>query len=434
MKRTDDKNRFKPHLVEIEERPVSPLGRKILWSILIFMALALAWLIMGKTDVVVSAKAQVMPVGDVKVVQSLSPGSVRKIYVKEGDFVQKGQMLIEIDPTVEDTNLEAKKKTLTLLELEVAKLRSLLENKPFKMPEKIDPDIAVMVRGTYEAEKRLIDEQLKQISQQIRQIEEQIEMSQLEKARDEELYKMGMREQHRLEKVLDLIAKKQYYDLKKKNMALKIEITRLEHKIQKYQEQLHETKMKKSLLLEGFQNKYYAELTKKEKEIVALRSQIETIEFKRKKQVITSPVDGIVAKVGITTIGAVVQSAQALMTIVPKNAPIQLKAKVMNKDIGFLKVGMPVAIKIDTFNFQKYGLIDGNVTKIAANAIADKNLGLIYEVYVKPKKTWLMVEGEKKYLIPGMTARTEFKVGQRRIIEFFIYPLVKYFNEGISVR
>jgi len=280
----------------------------------------------------------------------------------------------------------------------------------------------------------LIDEQLKQISQQIRQIEEQIEMSQLEKARDEELYKMGMREQHRVEKVLDLIAKKQYYDLKKKNMALKIEITRLEHKIQKYQEQLHETKMKKSLLLEGFQNKYYAELTKKEKEIVALRSQIETIEFKRKKQVITSPVDGIVAKVGITTIGAVVQSAQALMTIVPKNAPIQLKAKVMNKDIGFLKVGMPVAIKIDTFNFQKYGLIDGNVTKIAANAIADKNLGLIYEVYVKPKKTWLMVEGEKKYLIPGMTARTEFKVGQRRIIEFFIYPLVKYFNEGISVR
>ena len=434
MNRTDDKNSFKPHLVEIEDRPVSPLGRKILWSILLFMALALTWLIMGKTDIVVSSKAQVMPVGDVKVVQSLSPGSVRKIYVTEGEFVKKDQPLIEIDPTVEDTNIEAKKKTLSLLELEVSKIRSLLENKNFSIPSNVDPALARMVIGTYEAEKRLIDEQIKQIEQQIKQIEEQIEMSQLEKERDEELYKLGLKEERKLRKVLDLIAKNQYFEIKKKNMSYKIEISKLEHEIQKYQEQLSETKMKKDLLLEGFRNKYYAELTKKEKEIVSLRSQIETIEFKRKKQVIVSPVDGIVAKVVITTIGAVVQPAQQLMSIVPKDAPIQLKAKVENKDIGFIKVGMPVAIKIDTFNFQKYGLIDGNVTKIAPNALPDKQLGLIYEVYIDPKQTWLMVEGEKKYLIPGMTATAEFKVGKRRIIEFFIYPLIKYFNEGISVR
>ena len=434
MNRTDDKNSFKPHLVEIEDRPVSPLGRKILWSILLFMALALTWLIMGKTDIVVSSKAQVMPVGDVKVVQSLSPGSVRKIYVTEGEFVKKDQPLIEIDPTVEDTNIEAKKKTLSLLELEVSKIRSLLENKNFSIPSNVDPALARMVIGTYEAEKRLIDEQIKQIEQQIKQIEEQIEMSQLEKERDEELYKLGLKEERKLRKVLDLIAKNQYFEIKKKNMSYKIEISKLEHEIQKYQEQLSETKMKKDLLLEGFRNKYYAELTKKEKEIVSLRSQIETIEFKRTKQVIVSPVDGIVAKVVITTIGAVVQPAQQLMSIVPKDAPIQLKAKVENKDIGFIKVGMPVAIKIDTFNFQKYGLIDGNVTKIAPNALPDKQLGLIYEVYIDPKQTWLMVEGEKKYLIPGMTATAEFKVGKRRIIEFFIYPLIKYFNEGISVR
>ncbi len=434
MDRIDDKNSFKPHLVEIEERPVSPLGRKILWSILIFMGLALTWLIIGKTDIVVTAKAQVMPVGDVKVVQSLSPGAVKKIYVREGDFVSKGQPLVEIDPTVEDTNIEAKKKTLQLLEAEVLKIRALLENKELQIPKNLDSAVAGMVQGTYDAEKRLIVEQVKQIDQQIKQIEQQIEMTAIEKERDEELYRLTSRQLHKLEKVLDLIAKSQYYELKKQHMSLKLEIAKLEHQALKYQEQLHETKMKKDLLVEGFQNKYYEQLTKKEKEIVSLRSQIETIEFKRKKQVIVSPVDGIVAKVVITTIGAVVQPAQQLMSIVPKDAPIQLKAKVENKDIGFIKVGMPVAIKIDTFNFQKYGLIDGNVTKIAPNALPDKRLGLIYEVYIDPKQTWLMVEGEKKYLIPGMTATAELKVGKRRIIEFFIYPLIKYFNEGISVR
>jgi hemolysin D len=434
MTNTDDKNSFKPHLVEIEERPVSPIGRKILWSILIMMGLTLLWLFLGKTDVVVSGRAQVMPVGDVKAVQALSVGSVKKIYVKEGDFVKKGDPLIEIDPTVEETNIEAKKRTLALLELEVAKINSLLNNTEFVVPSNVDPALVSMIRGMYDAEKRLIVEQEKQIEQQIKQIEQQIEITQIEKEKVEEVYRLGMKEQKRLEKVLDLIAKSQYYELKKKNIQFRIEITKLEHELLKYQEQLHETKMKKDLLIRSFQNKYYEELAKKKKETVALRSQIETIEFKRKKQVIVSPVDGIIAKVGITTIGAVVQPAQALMTIVPEHTPIELKAKVANKDIGFIKVGMPVAIKIDAFNFQRYGLIDGNVTKIGANAINDKKFGLIYEVYIKPKQVSLMVEGEEKYLIPGMTATAEFKVGSRRIIEFFVYPLIKYFNEGISVR
>ena len=434
MTNTDDKNNFRPHLVEIEERPVSPLGRKILWSILIFMALTLLWLFLGKTDIVVTARAHVMPVGDVKMVQALSGGAVKKIFVKEGDPVKKNDPLIEIDPTVEETNIDAKKKTLSLLELEVAKIKSLLHNTPFTPPSGVDPALVTMIQGMYDAEKNLVSEQQKQIVQQIRQIEQQIEIKQIEKEQLEELYQLGLKEQKRMERVLDLIAKKQYYELKKKNTQYKIGITKTEHELLKLQEQLHETKMKKDLLIQGFRNKYYEQLTKKKKEIVALRSQIETIEFKMRKQIIKSPVDGIVAKVGVTTIGGVVKPAQNLMSIVPENTPIELKAKVANKDIGFIKVDMPVAIKIDTFNFQKYGLIDGNVTKIAPNAIQDKKLGLIYEVFIKPKQVSLMVEGERRYLIPGMTATAEFKVGSRRIIEFFVYPLIKYFNEGISVR
>jgi len=434
MKNTNDKNSFKPHLVEIEERPVSPLGRKILWSILIFMGLTLLWLFLGKTDVVVSARAQVMPVGDVKMVQSLSAGSVKNIFVKEGDFVKKNQPLIEIDPTVEETNVEAKKRTLALLELEVAKIRSLLYKTKFVIPSNIDPTFIAMIRGMYDSEKKLLIEQREQIEQQIKQIQQQIEITKIQKEQVELQYRMGMQEERRLRKVLDLIAKSQYYELKKKNAQLHSEITRYEHELLKYEEQLKEAKKKDALVVKSFENKYYDQLSKKEKEIVALRSQIETIEFKMRKQVIVSPVDGIVAKIDITTIGGVVQPAQNLISIVPENTPIQLKAKVANKDIGFLKVGMPVAVKIDAFNFQRYGLIDGNVTKIAPNAIQDKKLGLVYEVFVKPKQTTLMVEGEKRYLIPGMTATAEFKVGSRRIIEFFVYPLIKYFNEGISVR
>ncbi len=434
MKNIDDKNRFKPHLVEIEDRPVSPLGRKILWSILIFMALAVAWLFWGKTDIVVSARSKVIPMGDVKVLQPLSTGSVRKIFIKEGDLIKKDDPLIEIDPSVEESNIEAKKSTLALLELEASKIRSLLYNKPFIVPTTADSKIALMIEGMYKLEQETIAEQKKQIDQQLKQLDEQIKATKVDKRRVSQLYQMGLNEEIKLKKVLDIIAKKDYYQIQKQNMSYSNESTKLSFEISKLNEQVHEFSMKKIMVDQNYKNKFYEQLTQKEKEITEYRSDIDMIEFMRKKQVITSPVDGIVGKIAINTVGAVVTPAEKLITIIPKDVPIRLKATVENKDIGFIKIGMKVAIKIDTFSFQRYGLIDGIVTKISANAIQDEKLGLIYEVFVEPQQTSLIVEGEERYLMPGMSATAEMKVGKRRIIELFVYPLIKYFDEGISVR
>jgi len=434
LKTTKDKNRFKPHLVEIEESPVSPLGRMILWTILILMTLTFLWLFFAKTDVIVSSRATVVPVGDVKILQPLTTGVVQKIYIKEGDKISQGEPLIEIDPTVEDTNIEAKKKFLLQLELETGKIKSILENKPFQIPSNVDPGKAMLITNVYDSASKAIDEQYKQIDDQLKQLHEQISSAEVGRTQMQNLYDMGMKEQKRLRRVLDIIAKDDYYKLQKQNLSYASEIEKLGHEIERFHRKLDELNRKKDTIAKSFKNKLYTELLDKEKKIVAYKSEIDTIEFKKKKQIITSPVDGIVAKMAVNTIGAVVTPAEKLISIVPADVPIEFKAIVENKDIGYIKIGLPVAIKIDTFNFQKYGLIDGNVTKIGANAIQDKRQGLVYEVYIKPKQTSLMVEGERKYLMPGMSATAEMKVGKRRIIEFFVYPLIKYFNEGISVR
>jgi hemolysin D len=434
MKNIDDKNRFKPHLVEIEDRPVSPLGRKIMWSILIFMALAVLWLFWGKTDVVVSARAKIIPMGDIKVLQPLSTGAVKKIFIKEGDFIKKDDPLIEIDPTVEESNIEAKKSTLALLEVEAAKIKSLINGKPFRIPTNTPPNIVILIHGMHKAESESIIEQKRQIDQQVKQLEEQIKATEINKGRIENLYRLGIQEKNRLKEVLDIIAKNDYYQLQKQNMNYKNEISRLSHEILRLQEQISGTKMQKLLIDQDYKKRLYSELAQKEKEIIAYRSEIDMIEYRKQKQIIVSPVDGIVGKIGINTVGAVVTPAEKLITIIPKDVPLQLKATVENKDIGFIKEGMKVAIKIDTFSFQRFGLVDGIVTKIGANAIEDKKLGLVYEVFIEPQKISLMVEGEERYLMPGMSATAELKVGQRRIIELFVYPLIKYFNEGVSVR
>ena len=136
----------------------------------------------------------------------------------------------------------------------------------------------------------------------------------------------------------------------------------------------------------------------------------------------------------VHTVGGIVTPAEKIISIIPKNVPYVIKATVLNQDIGFVKEGMESAVKVDTFSFQKYGLIPAIVTHISDDAIDDEKLGAVYEVYLKPKKDFLIVEGEKVYLNSGMSVTSELKVGKRRIIEFFIYPLIKYLDEGMSVR
>ena len=158
------------------------------------------------------------------------------------------------------------------------------------------------------------------------------------------------------------------------------------------------------------------------------------VQLEKQKQILKSPIDGYVNTIFIHTIGGVVTPAEKIMTIVPKDATMQIKAKVLNQDVGFIEPNMPVSIKVDTYNFQKYGILDGVVTVVSPNSIKDERLGDIYEVYIEPKNTTLMVEGKEQTIKYGMTTTNEIKIGKRRIIEFFIYPLIKYMDEGIKVR
>jgi hemolysin D len=120
--------------------------------------------------------------------------------------------------------------------------------------------------------------------------------------------------------------------------------------------------------------------------------------------------------------------------MVDKNAPLMIKAKVLNQDIGFVETGMPVSVKVDTYNFQKYGIINGIVTVVPPNSVPDEQMGPVFEVFIKPENTTLMVEGKEQTIKFGMSTTNEIKIGKRRIIEFFIYPLIKYMDESIKVR
>ncbi len=126
--------------------------------------------------------------------------------------------------------------------------------------------------------------------------------------------------------------------------------------------------------------------------------------------------------------------AQKLISLVPKNAPLIIKASVSNQDIGFIKPGLPVLVKVDTFEFQKYGMIKGVVKKISKDSIETQKQGALYDVFITPLNHTLRVEGKETNIATGMSLTAEIKIKKRRIIEFFIFPMIKYWNQAITVR
>lgn len=428
----NDLHEFKPLLIEIEDKPLNPLGRIILYLVLVIMVFGTAWLILAKVDVVVSAQGKVIPSGEIKILKPLESGVVSKIFVKESDRVKKGDILIQIDPTVTDASLSSKQDDLAVINSDIALLYALINESNLSKDEINKLNSSQL--NLYNSQRQILASTYESNKAKLNSAKLDIKANESEANRLSLLLNKEEEAKIRLQKVLDLIAKKEYEEVSKNIINLKeqrdIALYRLKESNKKLEEIIEENEK----AIKTIKSSWIETSLSKEKEKRELSAQINAILFSNKTQQIKSPVDGFVGKLLIHTEGGVVSPNDNLISIVPSDAPLIIKANVLNKDIGFLKLGQEVAIKIDTFSFQKYGLLYGNIIEISKDAIEDEKLGLIYEIKIKPKSLDIKVEGEIKRLEIGMSVIAEVKTGKRRVIELFIYPIIKYMDEGLSVR
>jgi hemolysin D len=166
----------------------------------------------------------------------------------------------------------------------------------------------------------------------------------------------------------------------------------------------------------------------------ALRQDVVKADQLQKQTRLTAPVDGVVQQLAIHTVGGVVTPAQALMVIVPQGQQLEAQAILENKDIGFVSAGQVAAVKVETFNYTKYGLLEGQVRNVSLDAIPDEKLGLVYQAKVKIKQNKMNIDGRWVNLAPGMAVSVEVKTGQRRIIEYFLSPLLTHISESARER
>ncbi len=177
-----------------------------------------------------------------------------------------------------------------------------------------------------------------------------------------------------------------------------------------------------------------ADIVEREKAIASIEGEAVKARKRYEMERLVSPVEGTVHGLSMHTIGGIVRPAQDVVSVVPDGTPLVVEAVVLNKDIGFVRVGQETEVKLDTFSFQKYGTIRGQVLSISPDAIEDEKQGPVYRMRSSLERASLSVDGREAAVAPGMAASVEVKTGKRRVIEFFLSPLVKYAREGLTLR
>ena len=431
---TNDKHEFRPLLAEIEDAPLNPLGRTIFWIILAALMFFSLWMYFGRIDVVVTARGRVIPAGEVKTVQPLNTGVVRSIRVEVGDLVEEGQVLMEIDPSDIDPELASMRTEIQQVELAILRIEALLDGMEFYPPAGYNPVLTRVQADLYRAARERLESQLRVKRQESQQIESQISAQERTGKQAEERAKQARRRLERMQALEDLISREELEQTRVEAGDAETAQANAIHGLDELRAGLLRIEREISLIRDEERSRLLAELADNRLRQTYLSGSIEQAEYRSMRQQITSPVKGHVAQLMFHTVGGVVTPAEKLAVIVPLDSPLLIKSLVSSRDVGFISPGMKALIKIDTFEFQKYGMIDGNLTHVSKDSIEDQYMGLMYETLVRPERTSLVVNGQETEITNGMSVTAEIKVGKRRIIEFFIYPLIRYLDEGIKVR
>jgi hemolysin D len=464
-RRSNLERTFLPAALEIVESPPSPIGRAIVFVIIAAFCLALGWASWATIDIIATAQGKVVPTGRSKVVQPFGVAVIRAIHVRDGETVRAGDVLIELDPTMDHAEEEHLRNDLLAADLDVARYRAALGAAAdpvadFHPPADADP---VRVANVREALMAQLQEQRAKVAALERQAAQKAAEIETARATSGKLEAEIPLQQQRVDMRKTLLAKGLESKILYLQEAQDLVVNEKELVVQRSREKEAEAALQaidaqRAQLASEFRRTMSDELLKAAAKAAGLSQDLIKAARKTGLQQLTAPVDGTVQQLAVHTIGGVVTPAQALLVVVPADSRLEIEAMVSNRDIGFVKPGQAADIKVDTFNYTRYGLLRGKVESVSADSVTpDKRedapnarpTGLdkdgsaandsgskepVYVARVSLEKTAMVIDDQPTELGPGMAVTVEIKTGSRRMISFLLSPLLRYGHESLRER
>jgi len=454
-RRDRDELAFLPAALEIVETPASPAGRGIAWTIMAVFLAAVVWSCFGELDIVAIATGKIIPTGKTKQIQPFETSVVRAIHVADGQQVKAGEVLIDLDPTINQADRDHLRNDLTISELEVARLRAALTQGGDPLAEFHPPEQASSAQIT--TQKQFLHDQYEEQRARIAALDGQRAQKAAERntvaATIDKLQTTLPILQQRLDIRQTLYdhetgSKANYLELLQTLLEQKKEIEVQKSHLQEAEAALAAITQTRDQTASEYRRTRFSELVEAERKAQGFKEDLVKAQEKTRLLRLTSPVDGTVQQLAVHTVGGVVTPAQVLLVVVPADPKLQIEAMVSNRDIGFIHEGQEAQIKVDTFNFTRYGLLHGTVLGVSRDAIVrdkpqdkssnneaqgaetessePKGQEMNYAARVSLDRAQMEVEDRMVNLTPGMAVTVEIKTGSRRVISYLLSPLLKF--------
>lgn len=426
-----DELEFLPAVLEVQETPPSPMGRLITWLIALFFTITLIWAVTGEIDIVATAQGKIIPSSHSKIIQPVEMSLVKAIYVREGQSVKAGDILIELDATqtnADQTSSQQQLNALKQVHIRLEALLSLIKNTKresksswLKAREQLHNSQYYLLQNQHneylsqirslQASLREKQSELKATQAKVEQLKQTVPLIEKRLLSVESLYKQ------------ELLPEAKFFELKQEYIEQKQTLESQRHYYQQIEAKIDQIKSQHQQYRYEYQREQLQKLVETERQLKALQQELVKSKQRNIQQILKAPINGVVQQLSVHTIGGVVSPAEALMVIVPEKDILEVEAYLENKDIGFVTENQMVEIKIDAFPFTKYGVIDGTMVSISNDAVQHEKLGLVFVMHTSMKKSEMNINGKMVHLSPGMSVVVEVKTGTRRIIEYLARPV-----------
>lgn len=484
---------FAPLSLAIRERPPSPLPRAMLWLTLLLFVSLLTWSLFGKLDIIAVAEGKLVPKTYVKIVQPADAGIVSDILVAEGDHVSAGQVLLRLDTQVSEADTHILRSQLTQGALQLARIDAELADKPFAFPEtdmdgettgniastsgvSIDPvstsDLVPVARPTrsetekgrdegtkiapspallahvlaqYQSHRRAYEDSLAEQQAALAKAKADLAAAFQVKEKLANLLPTYLEEEAALKTLADkaLAPKLDFLKRKRKRIETEQDLKAQLKTIVSLKAAITQTQDKLAKITSTYREKLQNDRMDTQANVDKLIQELAKQKHKNALLELKAPQDGVIKDLGTHTIGAVVNRGTVLMTLVPTNEMLEAEVMIRNDDIGFVHEGQTAKVKLVAYPFQKYGLVNGEVTHVSADAEestrrddvkkADKpntSSNLAYKATVILKSQFIERDGERFDMTPGMQVVAEIDQGKRTVMEYLLSPVKGVFHDA----
>ncbi|XGV94431.1 MAG: HlyD family type I secretion periplasmic adaptor subunit (plasmid) [Leptolyngbya sp. BL-A-14] len=389
---------------------------------------ALTWAAVSQIDEVADTQGQLIPANPVQPMHALAGGRLKEIKVTERQHVQAGDLLIQLDPTLSQAEVQRLEQLVTLNREELARLEAERTGKTQAGEDLQNQLLAARLKEFRDRRSAAAAEANRQQSmlQAAR-----VQLSRLQ----EDLNYANTREQS-LQALLapGAIPRLDYLEARNKVTGLQKELAMQSQQIEQAQQSYQAAKDSMNRLDAERQSDILTQITKQRQELADLENKLTQAREQNRQNTIQAPVTGYVYNIQIDKTGGTVQPGGELLSIAPDGEELLVEAKVSNRDIGFVQRDMPAKVKLATFPYQEFGTLDGTVESISPNAIRDKEGNLLYSTRIRLKQHSVNVHGQEVPLAPGMAASAEIVIRQKSVMTFLLEPIIANWDKAFSIR